>query len=290
MNDITPRQYRGTLLERAAARFDLSPRAPLAGPSFAAPAAPRPPRATVAIDRAGLAERGMVEPGGAVTPLAEEFRLVKRHVLGEARALTRERGDAARMVLLSSAKPGDGKTFCAVNLALSLAAERDLEILLVDADFAKPDVLATLGVAAEGPGLLDAIADPAIDVEDCILATDVPQLMLLPAGRKSATDTELVASDRAHAILARLAAANPRRIVLFDSSPALEASPAAVLAGHVGQTIVVVRADRTSEADLRATVALLDACDHLELLLNSVAFQPGGRRFGNYYGQEASKP
>ena len=290
MNDITPRQYRGTLLERAAARFDLSPRAPLAGPSFAAPAVPRPPRATVAIDRAGLAERGMVEPGGAVTPLAEEFRLVKRHVLGEARALTRERGDAARMVLLSSAKPGDGKTFCAVNLALSLAAERDLEILLVDADFAKPDVLATLGVAAEGPGLLDAIADPAIDVEDCILATDVPQLMLLPAGRKSATDTELVASDRAHAILARLAAASPRRIVLFDSSPALEASPAAVLAGHVGQTIVVVRADRTSEADLRATVALLDACDHLELLLNSVAFQPGGRRFGNYYGQEASKP
>lgn len=296
MNDATPRQYRGSLIERAAARYDLSPRAwstpasgsfaPVPNPGVSAAATPRQ---TVTVDRDLLTERGMLVPGAAVTALAEEFRLVKRQLLANARTLAATDAEKARMVLISSAKPNDGKTFCAVNLALSLAAERDLEILLVDADFAKPGVLGALGATHDGPGLLDALADPALDVESCIVATDVPHLTVLPAGAHSHSDTELVASDRARAILSRLASANPRRIVIFDSAPVLAASPAAVLASHVGQTIVIVRADRTSEADLRSTVGLLDGCENIQLLLNAVAFQPGGKRFGDYYGQEPAQ-
>ncbi len=293
MNDATPRQYRGSLIERAAARYDLSPRAWSAPASGSFAPIPNPgvraaatPRQTVTVDRELLTERGMLVPGAAVTALAEEFRLVKRQLLANARTLATSDAEKARMVLISSAKPNDGKTFCAVNLALSLAAERDLEILLVDADFAKPGVLKALGATHDGPGLLDALADPALDVESCIVATDVPHLTLLPAGAHSHSDTELVASDRARAILSRLASANPRRIVIFDSAPVLAASPAPVLASHVGQTLVIVRADRTSEADLRSTVGLLDGCENIQLLLNAVAFQPGGKRFGDYYGQE----
>ena len=89
-------------------------------------------------------------------------------------------------------------------------------------------------------------------------------------------------------MLKRLATANPRRIVVFDSPPALAASPAAVLAGHVGQVMLIVRADRTPESELRQAVGLLDGCEHVQLVLNAVAFQPGGRRFGDYYGQEAA--
>ncbi len=298
MNDQSPRQYRGTLLERAAARYDLSPRSwSPARPSFApageaggAPLRANRPRRSVTVDRARLADHGMLVPGAPVDALAEEFRLVKRQVLLTARALGATAPDRSRMILICSAKPDDGKTFCAVNLALSMAAERDVEILLVDADFAKPDVLTTLGAdETDAPGLLDALADPALDVEDCIVATDVPHLSILPAGAKSVSDTELIASDHAHAILARLASADPRRIVIFDSPPALAASPASVLSGHVGQVLVVVRADRTSEADLRAAVALLDGCDHVQLLLNSVAFQPGGRRFDSDYGRESAE-
>jgi len=241
------------------------------------------------IDRGMLAEAGMIVPGAPVGPLAEEFRLIKRQLL-----ITRERvaqaghDDKARTALICSARPGDGKTFCAVNLALSLAAERDTEVLLVDADFAKPDVLAQLGLA-EQPGLLDALADSRIDVEDLVIRTDVGGLAILPAGTKTATDTELLASARTRTVVQRLLEANPRRIVIFDSPPALAASPAAVLAMIVGQVMLVVRADRTPETELREAVQRLDGCDEIALVLNAVSFVPGGHRFGTYYGQEALK-
>lgn len=250
--------------------------------------APRTGRLYAPIDRVALREGGMLVPGGQITAMAEEFRMVKRQLLLTARAVAAKDGpkaaDRARMILVCSARPDEGKTFCAINLALSMAAEKDMEILLVDADFAKPDVLGRLGLP-EGPGLLDALAGTVINVEDCIVDTDVPQLSVLPAGTRTNNDTELLASDRARAILDGLATANPRRIVIFDSPPALAASPAAVLAAQAGQVMLVVRADRTSESDLREAVSVLDGCEHIQLLLNSVSFQPGGRRFGNYYGE-----
>ncbi|PKP91203.1 MAG: exopolysaccharide biosynthesis protein [Alphaproteobacteria bacterium HGW-Alphaproteobacteria-16] len=343
MNDQTPRRYRGSLVERAAQIYDLTPQhrpvptapvaTPVAAPAADAPVAapveaaadvaeapapvafapvvePQAPllrpdhavpplvlapseelqlstRRRIAIDRNKLGEEGMLVPGAAVTALAEEFRLVKRQLLNMSRAIRHVDADKARMILVCSAKPNDGKTFCAINLALSMAAEKDVEILLVDADFAKPDVLNRLG-APEGPGLLDVLSGAVESAESCILDTDVPQLSVLPAGTHSNADTEMLASEHAHAVLDALAAANPRRIVIFDSSPALAASPASVLAGHVGQIMLVVRADSTTESDLREAVALLDGCDQIQLLLNSVSFQPGGRRFGNYgayYGE-----
>jgi protein-tyrosine kinase len=315
MNDMTPSRLKGTLLERAASAFDLTPRVRTPAPAFrddpafdhfpeevaqprAVPAAavveethaPRPAstRRAAVIDREALAEAGMIVPGAPVTALAEEFRLVKRQLLLTSRSVAGTDPDKARTMLVCSANPNDGKTFCSINLALSLAAERDVEVLLVDADFAKPDVLKRFGIE-EGPGLLDALADPSVRAEDYIIATDVPQLMLLPAGTKTHGDTELLASGRARGVIDQLVAANPRRIVIFDSPPALAASPASELAAHVGQVMLIVRADKTSEADLRTAVGLLDGCDHVQLVLNSVAFQPGGRRFGSYYDQEAAK-
>jgi protein-tyrosine kinase len=250
--------------------------------------APRTVRRQAPIDRIALREGGMLVPGAQITAMAEEFRMVKRQLLLTARAVaakdSAKAADHARMILVCSAQPDEGKTFCAINLALSMAAEKDMEILLVDADFAKPDILARLGLP-EGPGLLDALAGAVSDVEECIIDTDVPQLSVLPAGTRTNGDTELLASDRARAILDGLAKANPRRIVIMDSPPALAASPAAVLAMHAGQVMLVVRADRTSESDLREAVAVLDGCEHIQLLLNSVSFQPGGRRFGSYYGE-----
>lgn len=290
MNDATPRHLGGSLVERAAALWDLTPAA--SGTAFgpvADPIAPRIRPASVArpvvpIDRALLKRSGMIVPGASITTLAEEFRQIKRNLLLTARDVPADKG---RSILVCSARPNDGKTFCAINLALSLAAEKDVKILLVDADFAKPDVLAAFDLEACGPGLLDAIADPAIDVENCIVDTDIAQLSILSAGTKSHSDTELLGSAAAAAVLRRLATANPRRIVVYDSPPALAASPAAVLAEHVGQVMLVVRADATSESDLRDAVALLDGCEHVQLVLNAVAFQPGGRRFDGYYGQES---
>ncbi len=244
-------------------------------------------RRQAVVDRKVLADKGMLVPGAPVSVLAEEFRLVKRQLLLTQRAVEAKDSDRARMILVCSAKPDEGKTFCAINLALSMAAEKDMEILLVDADFAKPDVLDRMGIES-GLGLLDALSGAVANVEDLIVETDVPQLVVLPAGTKSHMDTELLASDRARAILDGLARANPRRIVIFDSPPALAASPASVLALHAGQVMLVVRADMTTESELREAVSLLDGCEHIQLVLNSVSYQLGGRRFGTYY-QEVGK-
>ncbi|MGY4397829.1 protein-tyrosine kinase [Sphingomonas sp. UYAg733] len=249
---------------------------------------PRPGGASITIDRAMLSERGLLVPGAAIGALAEEFRLVKRQLLLTARTVRVQAGDRSRVILVCSANAGEGKTYCAVNLAISMAAERDTEVLLVDADFAKPDVMNRLG-ASDGPGLLDVLADPTIEVESCVVATDIPQLSLLPCGTKSNTDTELLASDRTADLIAKLLAADPRRIIIFDSPPALAASPAGVLATQVGQVMLVVRADKTNEGNLREAVVLLDGCEHIQLVLNAVSFAPGGRRFGSYYGQEDAK-
>ncbi len=240
----------------------------------------------ITIDRSMLAESGMIVPGAPIGPLAEEFRQIKRHLF-----MTRQQievgGDAAkaRTVLVTSGRPADGKTFCAINLALSIAAERDTEVLLVDADSAKPDLPARLGFA-DTLGLLDALADTSIDVEQLVLETDVAHLSVLPAGNRTASDTELLGSVRTREVIARLLEANPRRMIVFDSPPVLAASPAAVLAMLVGQVMLIVRADRSPESEVRDAVGLLDGCEHVQLVLNAVTYNAGAARFGSYYGQD----
>ena len=282
---------RRSLLERAAPHFAYAahPVPALPGAEQAAPVmAAAPPRpfsgARHPIDRERLRAQGFIVPGDPVSALFEELRLSKRPLLLAA-AQAREAGAGlrAQRILVASAHPGEGKTFAAVNLALAIAAEKDNEVLLVDADFAKPSVLSTLGLPG-GPGLMDALADPAARIEDCVIGTDVPGLYVLPAGQSTYSDTEFLASARTAQVLDRLSAGTPNRLIIFDSSPALAASPAAELAAHVGQALVVVRAERTGEAALADALTLLSGCADRKLLLNGAAFSPTGRSFGAYYG------
>jgi len=232
------------------------------------------------IDRIALVEAGYLLPDGPVTAMSEEFRLLKRDLLAELAGNMR-----GNRVLICSAHSGEGKSFCAINLALSLAAEKEREILLVDADFGKPGIPEALGLTA-GPGLMDALADPAIAIEDCVLRTDIPSLSVLPAGQRSNNDTEYLASARTEMLLNRLTEGRPDRIILFDSPPLLAASPAAVLASHVAVALLVVRADKTTESALRDAAGLLKGASRVKLLLNGVNFAGNGRRFGSYYAQE----
>jgi Mrp family chromosome partitioning ATPase len=240
------------------------------------------------IDRARLEQEGLIVPGGPVTALVEEFRIVKRQILLSARGARLEGiPGTAQRVLVCSPLPGEGKTFCATNLALSIAGEKDSEVLLVDADFAKPSILSLLGLSSGGGkarGLMDALANPEIRVEDCVLATDVPGLCVLPAGNRTASDSEYLTSNRTAEVLERLTLGAPNRMVIFDSPPALAASPAAELAKHCGQAVVICRADRTGQSALEDALSLLSACPDIKLLLNSANFSPSGRRFGDYYG------
>jgi exopolysaccharide/PEP-CTERM locus tyrosine autokinase len=245
------------------------------------PSAARSPAQSV--DRARLRAAGFIAPDAPIGPLAEEFRIVKRRLLLGVAGKTGVPADKRQTVLICSSQSGEGKTFAVINLALSLAGEQDSEVLLVDADFNKQDILSTLGLNGE-PGLVDALADPFVDPESLVIRTDVRGLSVLPAGRNVSNVTELLASERTPEVLDLLTRDRPRRIVLFDSPPALLASPASVLASHVGQLLMVVRADTTTEADLREALRLLSGCAHPSLLLNGAGFAANGRRFGSYYG------
>ena len=214
---------------------------------------------------------------------AEEFRIVKRSLLLNAFA----KGDAAikngNIVLVTSTQPDEGKTFCAVSLALSMAAERDLTVLLVDADVAKPDVLNTLGIKG-GKGLIDVIENKDMDLSECLLKTNIPNLTILPAGKKHKLTTELLASERMGDIIAEIARRYHDRIIIIDSPPVLASSSASVLALHVGQILYVVEADRTREEELHDAFKMIEKCKNISLLLNKARFTAGKKRFGSYYG------
>lgn len=292
-----------SLLERAAELYDFGAalRAPAPVPDEPLPVVEKPapapsfspvrsapsPRChsrVAPVDRERLTEAGCIVPGAPATGLAEEFRLVKRQLLAGIDRRVSQPDEKRRSVLIASPQTGDGKSFCALNLALSLAGERDVEVLLVDSDFIQPELLALLGIDDSGPGLVDALADAGADPESFVIRTDVEGLSVLPAGARVNNVPELLASERTREVLARLNAGGQRRVILFDSPPALMASPATVLSAHVGQALVVVRADRTTEADLRETIGLLSGCDHVALILNGAGIAVTGRRFGAYDG------
>jgi Mrp family chromosome partitioning ATPase len=255
-----------------------TPKAEPAAPAIEVPRAVAFCGPFAAVDRDHLREGGLIVPEDPVTGLLEEFRIVKRELLADARA-----GDTplARRILVCSPHTGEGKTYCATNLAIALAAERGLEVLLVDADVVKPSVAQRLGIDAD-QGLMDALADPSILPESLVIATDIEGLFVLPAGTATSLDAEYLASARTGEVLDRLTKGAPDRILIFDTPPALAASPAAELAAHVGQALLVVRADETSRAALEDAQQLLSACGDIKLLLNAARYSPSGRRFGTY--------
>lgn len=266
--------------------------APLVQPAQPVSPAPAPVRRVAGtrfaeINRERLVAQNFIDPDGPVTGLSEEFRIVKRQLLLAARGgKGLEKVEHGERILVCSANPNEGKTYCAINLALSMASEKDNRVLLVDADFAKPSVLQVLGME-NSPGLMDALADSSIDAESLVIQTDIEGLSVLPAGARTNQDTEYLAASRTAAIIEELTRADPSRIIIFDSPPALAASPASVLALHVGQILMIVYADVTTDSALRDALGLLGGCDHIQLLLNRTKFSPTGRKFGSYYGYGA---
>jgi exopolysaccharide/PEP-CTERM locus tyrosine autokinase len=307
MNKHSSIKSTGSLLERASELYDFG--AALRGGNATAPVPPveQPPVSVdprpaapivgvshgsvsdiIAIDRDRLAANNFIVPDGPVTGLSEEFRIVKRQLLLAARGGKGfEAVPHGERILVCSANPNEGKTYCAINLAISMASEKDNRVLLVDADFAKPSILSTLGIETR-PGFMDALADPACDAESLVLRTDIEGLSILPAGSQTNHDTEYLAAARTAEVIDNLTRNDPSRIIIFDSPPALAASPASVLALHVGQTLMVVHADVTTDSALRDALGLLSGCEHVQLLLNRTKFSPTGRKFGNYYGYGAS--
>jgi len=238
---------------------------------------------TEEVDLIGLREGGYITPDMPPNLMAEEFRIIKRSLLLNAFSKGTQKSRHSNIVLVTSSNPGEGKTFCAINLALSIATEQDTTVLLVDADFSKPEILNRLGVSG-GRGLMDVVADNELGIGDCLIRTNIPNLVMLPAGRQHNLTTELLASDRMEAIVEELANRYPDRLVIFDSPPVLASSAASVMALYMGQTVFVIHAEETTEPQIKESLNMISACDNISLLLNQTRYSGGNKKFASYYG------
>jgi exopolysaccharide/PEP-CTERM locus tyrosine autokinase len=236
----------------------------------------------VDINLARMHQLGMVTQDGGRTAAAEDFRLIKRPLLRNARG----DGDTppihhGNLIVVTSAMPGEGKTYCAVNLAMSIAMEMDITVLLVDADVARPSVLKVLGLPPE-PGLLDILLHEQTGLADVILRTNVPTLSILPAGRANKHATELLASRNMSRLLTEIAERYADRIVIFDSPPLLMTTEASVLASQMGQIVMVVESERTSQHAVKEALRHIEHCPNISLVYNKSTAFPGAEYYGYY--------
>jgi len=271
------------LVDAPAAVLVDVPVAPAPTPDLAAEAAPAPARTRrVELDLGRMRELGMVTAAGGRTNLLEEFRIIKRPLLKRAFAERGPKDNPANLIMITSSLPGEGKTYCAINLAMSIAMELDHTVLLVDADVARPSVLRTLGLPAQR-GLMDILVDDTLQLPDVILRTNVDTLALLPAGATSNAATELLASSTMAAMLTELANRYPDRVIIFDSPPLMLTTEARVLASHMGQIVVVVEAQTTTQHAVKESLQQLEGMSNVNLVYNKTRDIPGIEETYDYH-------
>lgn len=233
------------------------------------------------IDLEHLHRRGIVTLGHTKSEIAEQFRLIKRPVLTN--AFNPDSGiKNGNLIMVTSSLSGEGKSFCSINLAMSIAMEMDHRVLLVDADVARPSIPANLGYSPEEPGLLDLIRDPQCQIPDVMMRTNVKKLTLIPAGRRHTHATELLASQSMRSILVELAQRYHDRVVIFDSPPLLLTSESRVLASQMGQIILVVEAERTTQQTVKEALQQIEACDVVNLIYNKAKTHGSSGYYGYY--------
>lgn len=237
------------------------------------------------IDLARLRQAGMITPDGEKTQISEEFRIIKRPLLTNAF----DRGAApiknGNLIMVTSSFPGEGKSFSAINLAMSIAMERDHTVLLVDADVGKQSIPAFLGLTPS-KGLMDLLLDEDIEFSDVLIKTNVDKLNILQAGRSDPHATELLASEGMSRLLDEMAQRYPDRIIIFDSPPLLMTTESRTLASKMGQIVMVVEAAKTPQAAVKEALTQIDKCEVVGLLLNKGSGLLGGEPFayGSYGG------
>lgn len=249
------------------------------GPSMA-PSAPGYSR-QVSIDRGSLARCGISVPSAQRSRAVEEFRIVKRQLVAKYMdEPDDELANRNRVIMVTSARPREGKTFTAINIALSIATEQDLKVLLIDLDTKHHAMQEMMGIPASY-GLTDLLGNPDIDFSEVVLRTNLPNLTVMSAGSPNFRAPELLSSRRARAIFSEMTQRYNDRFIVFDAPAALASSDPAILASLVGQTVLVVEADHTQQEELESAVGLLSACPNVSLLLNKVRTSAADQ-FGAY--------
>jgi len=260
--------------------------------------APRPPQAELRqvepsqfdIDLAALASRGFYTPAERASRLALELRAIKRKLLrrtglrnaaGDQR-LAKKGGRQRNLILVTSTRPGEGKTFVAINLALSLAYEEEMEVLLVDADAPRPKIRAHFGLP-EALGLTNRIANPSISLDAIGFRARQAPLTILGEGTPVGRTADLFSSAEAQRVFTEMSMRKPGRAVVIDAPPVLATAESIMLARHVDEVVFVVEADATPQAAVETALdEILDANPNVSLVLNRCLIGPGSAYYGSY--------
>ncbi|MEL7185042.1 MAG: XrtA-associated tyrosine autokinase [Pseudomonadota bacterium] len=235
------------------------------------------------LDETQLIRRGLLAPLDQAIPVADEFRRIKRPLIDNALRASADASDHMNLIMVASPLPGAGKTFCSVNLAASISLERELNVLLVDADVAKPHISASFGLQ-DRPGLIDLLEDESIAVSDVLIRTDLNDILVLPAGQKHSQSTELLASERMEAVMDELATRYQDRLVVMDSPPLIITSEAQVVARQAGQIALVVESGKTTNSEIQEALELLDLDKAINIILNKSLYSQAGGYYGGGYG------
>ncbi|HVZ08611.1 hypothetical protein [Rhodopila sp.] len=260
------------------------PQGPLLGPAAPEPVTPAPvspvaaPAVTRTVDPSGalqaiaevdalaLERAGMVDWSRTRSRISEEFRLVQRQILRAAFGPGAEPG-FSNLLMVTSARPGEGKSFMSVNMAGSIARQGDNQVLLVDADSKRDSICYSLGLA-QSRGLLDLAANPKLDPASLIIRSPIEKLTILPVGRERERSAELFSTKEMTRLIQSLGRRYADRLLILDAPPCLSTSDPALLAQVVGQILFVVEADRTQRDEIEASLDLIQACPTITLVLN----------------------
>ena len=221
----------------------------------------------VVINWRGLADSGFIDNNNAKSQLAEEFRVIKRPLVNNIQGAESNGINRSNLILICSSLPGEGKTFVSINLALSIANERDKKVLLIDADVEKPSISKQLGIRSSR-GLIEYLEDDSVAFSEILLKTDLPSLNVITAGKRHKYSTELLSSQRMYLFAEEVSRRYKDRIVIFDSPPLLVATQAQILAELVGQVVLVIAAEVTPQSVVNESVSKLSNCDVVMTLLN----------------------
>jgi len=240
-----------------------------------------------------LKSKGMLTPDEPRSRVAEEYRIIKRPLLMNIQAKGKASAPNANLIMVTSARPGEGKTFTAINLAISMAMEQDKTVLLVDADVAKASAGKMIGVPHSKPGLIDILVNDEVDIGETFLRTDIPNLRVLPAGQVSERSTELLASQRMQTLMEELSERYPDRVIVFDSPPLLFTTEASVLANLMGQIAFVVAENLTPQHKVAEALSHIGKDQTIGLVLNkskrSKSTSAYGYGYGYGYGSDRSE-
>ena len=240
----------------------------------------------VDLDLAMLAAAGFLVPTAPRTHTADQYRVIKRPLIANAIGKGVAKVPHGNLIMMTSAMPGEGKSFTSINLAMSIASELDHTVMLVDADVARPSILKKLGLG-EMPGLLDLLEGNA-EMSDVLIRTNIDKLTILPSGRPHPKSTELLASEAMRDLLQDMASRYADRIIIFDSPPLLLTTESRVLATQMGQVVLVVQAGKTLQADVQHALSTIETCAIRLMLLNKARTDTQGAYgygYGYGYGQ-----